>query len=246
MGAGGNRSRRDVLAAITSAFSLAITHAAGAEGKSTMKHVALLGDSVFDNSAYIAGGPDVVTHLRQRLPPGWRGSLLANDGGVMNDVPGQLARLPSDASHLVISIGGNDALRQAWLLNEASHSVSDSLTRLAAVRERFKAEYAGMLETVARRGLPTAVCTIYDPRYPNPAERLVALMALMVINDCIIREAGSRGLPIIDLRVVCDDDADFANPIEPSVKGGFKIAGAIVALLGTHDFSRSRSEIFSR
>jgi hypothetical protein len=36
----------------------------------------------------------------------------------------------------------------------------------------------------------------------------------------------------------------FANPIEPSVQGGAKIAAAIAAVAMQHDFSRSRSAIF--
>ena len=36
------------------------------------EHIALLGDSIFDNNAYTGGAPDVVTHLRGILPPGWR------------------------------------------------------------------------------------------------------------------------------------------------------------------------------
>ena len=39
-------------------------------------------------------------------------------------------------------------------------------------------------------------------------------------------------LPVSDLRLVCDDPADYANPIEPSVRGGGKIARAIVGALG--------------
>jgi hypothetical protein len=53
-----------------------------------------------------------------------------------------------------------------------------------------------------------------------------------------------RGLPLIDLRLICNDDADFANPIEPSVQGGAKIAAAIETLLADYDFGGPRSEIF--
>ena len=67
----------------------------------------------------------------------------------------------------------------------------------------------------------------------------------MVINDCIIRTAVGRGIPLINLRVVCDKDEDFANPIEPSVQGGRKIAGAIIALLSQHDFGCARTEVFT-
>jgi hypothetical protein len=49
-------------------------------------HIVLLGDSIFDNSAYVGGGPDVIAQLRQELP-GWRCTLLALDGDVISGVP---------------------------------------------------------------------------------------------------------------------------------------------------------------
>ena len=43
--------------------------------------------------------------------------------------------------------------------------------------------------------------------------------------------AFTRGLPLVDLRLICDQDEDYANPIEPSVRGGEKIAAAIAGLM---------------
>lgn len=51
--------------------------------------------------------------------------------------------------------------------------------------------------------------------------------ALSLFNDVISRAAFSRGLPLIDLRLICAEPADYANPIEPSEQGGAKIASAI-------------------
>jgi hypothetical protein len=207
--------------------------------------IPILGDSVFDNGAYVNGGPDVLRQLLQRLPFGWRASSEAVDGSVVADIPRQLEQVPMDASHLVISIGGN-ALRYSGVLDGPSQSVVDSLEMLAAVGQQFRMEYQGMLETVLRREIPTAVCTIYDPRYPDSVHRRVAITALTIINDRIIREAVRRAVPVVDLREVCDEDLDFANPIEPSVQGGWKIAGAIAAALSRHDFCHARCRIFAR
>ena len=55
-----------------------------------MSHVVLLGDSIFDNAAYVRGGPDVIRQLREVLPPGWTGTLRAVDGAVTASVPRQL------------------------------------------------------------------------------------------------------------------------------------------------------------
>jgi hypothetical protein len=101
-----------------------------------------------------------------------------------------------------------------------------------------------MLDGVLARKLPTAVCSIYGPRYLNPDTRNVASAGLSVFNDTITREAFARGVPLIDLRLIFNDDADYANDVEPSTKGGAKIAHVITTLLTTHDFTQKRSEIY--
>jgi hypothetical protein len=190
-------------------------------------HVVLLGDSIFDNAAYVGRDPDVRTQLAQALR-GSQATLLARDGAVIADIGAQLKALPADATHLVVSVGGNDALGTIGVLEAGATSVADALAQLARVGDGFRQDYAKMLDLVAARALPTAVCTIYEPRFPDPGLRQAAITALSLLNDQISREAFSRGLALIDLRLVCDRDEDFANPIEPSAHGGAKIARAIL------------------
>ena len=95
------------------------------------------------------------------------------------------------------------------------------------IQDRFREDYASMLDATAQRNLPTAVCTVYDPRSPDPLQRRMGSLGLSVINDVVTREAFWRDLSLIDLRVMFDADEDFANPIEPSVRGGLKLARAI-------------------
>jgi hypothetical protein len=211
-----------------------------------MGHVILLGDSVFDNSAYVGAGPDVVAQLRDRLPSGWRASLRAVDGSVVAGLAKQIARIPTDATHLIISAGGNDALGYSSILGAPSRSMADSLMQLADISDEFQMRYRAAITEVVQTGLPTAVCTVYDPRYSDPVQRRLGSTALTIINDVIMREAFRLGLPLLDLRLICDEDADFANPIEPSSHGGWKIAGAIAFLLARHDFAPAISAVFTR
>ena len=141
------------------------------QGQAPMNHIVLLGDSIFDNAAYVAGGPDVVRQLRDIMPSGWRATLNALDGAVIADVPQQLQNLPRDASHLVVSAGGNDALGQANLLDRDVRSTAEALELITDVRERFRLAYARMLDQVLERGHPLAACTIYEPRFPEPLRR---------------------------------------------------------------------------
>jgi lysophospholipase L1-like esterase len=209
-----------------------------------LTHVALLGDSVFDNAAYVRGGADVVTHLRRRAPAGWGATLLAVDGSVAEGVHAQLARLPPGATHLVVSAGGNDALRRAHVLEARAGSSAEVLNMLADVAGEFEQSYRRMLSAALSRALPLAVCTVYYPRFPDALAQRLAVTALTVFNDAITRAAFGAGAPLIDLRLVCDEAADYANPIEPSEAGGAKIASAIVRLVSEHDFARRRTEVF--
>ena len=238
-------TRRHLLTAAALTLTAGLPTTAGTEADAPMKHIILLGDSVFDNAAYVAGGPDVIEQVRERLPAGWRATLRAVDGSVIGSVERQLDQLPPEASHLVISVGGNDALGQAGVLDETTRSMADALDRLAGIRDQFAQEYAAMLNGVLGRGLPTAVCTIYEPRFADLRQRRLAATGLMIFNDCITREAFARGLSLIDLRLICDRDEDFANPIEPSVRGGAKIAAAIAALVTDQGGTQS-SEVFAR
>jgi hypothetical protein len=180
------------------------------------------------------------------LPPGWKATLKAVDGSVTRNVSSQAASIPTDASHLVISVGGNDALGHAGILSDSARSSAEVLARLADIGDAFEQDYSRAIDAVERHGLPTAVCTIYYPRFPEPDLQRLAVTALSVFNDCIIREAFRRGLPLLDLRLICDDDADYANPIEPSTRGGEKIAAAIRRVVTEHDFTRRRTEVFIR
>ena len=195
-----------------------------------MPHIVLLGDSIFDNAAYVRGGADVVTHLAALLAPGWRVTLAAVDGAVISDVSRQLARLPVDATHLVLSVGGNDALRHADLLDRRASSSPQVLGWLADAADAFEERYRRMLDALrsvaGQRGMPVTLCTIYNGNLGPPAQRL-AEVALTVFNDVIIRLAVEHALAVIELRLVCTEPADYANPIEPSVLGGAKIARAI-------------------
>lgn len=208
-----------------------------------MAHVVLLGDSIFDNGRYVPGRPDVGDQLRKALPRDCRVTLLARDGAVAGDVPSQLEHLPDEVTHLFVSVGGNDALQNAWLINESGGSIGQAFTQLAQVQQKFRRDYQEMIRAVLSRRLRTALCTIYDA---VPGLEREELTALSVWNDVILREAIRAGLPVLDLRMICTDPRDYSNlsPIEPSERGGAKIVAGIVRLLAGHDFTRAVATIY--
>jgi hypothetical protein len=213
------------------------------KGVYIMSHVILLGDSIFDNARYVPGEPAVIEQVQRALPTGWAATLLAVDGHVTQNVAEQLRRLPADATHLFVSVGGNDALGESGLLGEPAATVGEALGLVAAARSRFRDAYRAMLRAVTATSKPTAVCTVYDS-IPGlgPAE----LAALAAFNDVILREAFAARLPVLDLRLVCDKAADYSavSPIEPSSAGGVKIARLIAEVVIGHHFGSRRSVVY--
>jgi hypothetical protein len=209
-----------------------------------MSHVVLLGDSIFDNAAYVPDRPPVIEQVRRGLPLGWKATLIAVDGHVVEDIASQVARIPQDATHLVLSVGGNDALQASGLMRERAGTVAAALDMIAEALTEFRKAYTEMLGRVLGLGKPTCSCTVYDciPNLFGQAE----LTALIGFNDIITRSVISTGIPLIDLRVICNHPDDYSplSPIEPSVIGGAKIADAICRMLAGHDFATKRTAVW--
>jgi GDSL-like Lipase/Acylhydrolase family len=191
-------------------------------------HLILIGDSIFDNAAYTRGGPDVVSQVRELLAPGWEATLLAVDGSTTDHVADQLGRLPKQATHLVLSIGGNNALMHQRILEAPASSMAQSIEALADIASDFERRYRLAIAACLDTALPLTVCTIYNGWFDNQSFQRLASATLTIFNDAIIRVAIEHALPVIDLRFVCVTAEDDANQIEPSSVGGAKIARVIV------------------
>lgn len=211
-----------------------------------MTHIVLLGDSIFDNAPYVPAGMHVQARLQAALGASDTVSLLARDGSVLADMVAQVGRLqelPGPVDWLVVSCGGNDVLGLVGAMQSKVTSVIEAAGLLAQWQSAFRRDYRRMLNVVLSRRKPVALATIYDgvPGL-DPGLRT----ALAPFNDVIVREAVAHRLPLLDLRLVCDEPSDYAavSPIEPSAQGGEKIAAALAQLVREHDPAFSRSVIY--
>jgi lysophospholipase L1-like esterase len=226
-----------------------------------MTHVILCGDSIFDNSPYVQPDePDVTTQVNALLPEDSKATRLAVDGDVTENIYRQLQSLPNDATHLFISVGGNDALGGINVFSEPVANVGEALIYVNTMRNQFETRYKEMLQHALSQQLPLTICSVYYPRFHSQnLERVfpdgnreneetlqqMAMAALANFNDAIFRQAFQLKVPLIDLRVLCDEDADFANPIEPSAVGGQKIARAIVDMLDSSKGSTNKITVYA-
>lgn len=209
-----------------------------------MLNIALVGDSIFDNKAYVGVEPDVKSHLSVISPESWSVSLHAIDGSLVEHISEQVAGIAPNTSHILVSAGGNNAILNADVLQMKAANSAETLNVLSNRASEFEQKYVSMLSAVLSKNLPTAVSTIYYPNFAETSVQNIAVAALTVFNDVIIRQAAVNGIPILDLRLVCSELDDYANEIEPSGKGGMKIATAIVRMLQLHDFSSPKTQIY--
>lgn len=140
--------------------------------------------------------------------------------------------VPRDVTHAVISVGGNDALGHIDLLDSPAKSTAEALALFDRRVGGFEEQYRAAIASALPLGCPLTLCTIYNGNLPDRRQAALARVALMMFNDAILRTAFELGASVIDLRLVCSEAADYANPIEPSGRGGLEIARAVMRAVG--------------
>ena len=204
-------------------------------------HLILLGDSTIHNDSHTDGGPSVTDHIRTSLGKGSTVTRLALDGDRTDHVADQLqGGLPSNATHLVLSVGGNDALSHRYILDRpAVMDTFAALSEFTDILDDFEHSYRSCLAQVLEYSLPTLVCTIYNGAFVDPSYQKVISTVARLFDDVIMQCAFDAGCPVVDLRRVCTDSSDYYNPIEPNAEGGRKIASAILSALELEQSSTS-------
>ena len=86
----------------------------------------------FDSGAQVSSGVPVIQQVRARMPAEWRAALLARDVAVITGVLAQIQQLLGGASHLVFSVGGNDAIRCGHILRSPASASSVVLRELVS------------------------------------------------------------------------------------------------------------------
>ncbi len=97
--------------------------------------------------------------------------------------------------------------------------------------------FTRLIAAATEAGVPTIVCTLVPARYTEPSQQRVAATALAIFNDRILRRATAARLSIVELRLVCDEDGDYASETLLSHAGVRKVAN--VARSALYDISRN-------
>lgn len=203
-----------------------------------IRHLVLLGDAL-QNIDLGSGEVERALVPRPRNP--WKLTVVQ----VLETLRrGHVREIPEDATHVVISIEGAWAIEVSGLLQVGARTISEALEALCTAADEFEGILAGMIAAARETGLPTVVCTLVPARYVKPAQHRVAATALAIFNDRVVRRAFAARLPIVDLRMVCDEDGDYASETLLSRAGVRKAANVIRAALYEVSVSAERTRVY--
>lgn len=152
--------------------------------------------------------------------------------------------MPIDATHFVLSVGGNDALGCLSQLGAPTANIVGALVTLSVMLATFRRNYTALLVELVALNKPLMVCTVYGD-VSGLTEPLKAVLGMF--NDVIVREAIRYGVPVLDLRMICTEPDDYSEklPIAPSSHGEDKLANRLVTAVLEHDFTKSSCRVYS-
>jgi len=196
-----------------------------ADSPDVIRHLVLLGDALQNIDL---GTEDLESALVPQPRNPWKLTVLQTLRALQR---GHASEIPRDATHIVISIEGAWAIDASGLLQGGTHTISEALEILATAADEFERILDGLIAAARETNLPTLLCTLVPARFAKPPRQRAANAALAIFNDRILRRAIAAKLSIVDLRVVCNEDADYASETLLSRAGVRKAANIIRAAL---------------
>ena len=222
------------------------------------KKILLLGDSIIDNKSYVLSNElDVTEHLKVLCLDDINTKVEnhAVDGDTMYDLEKDQLGLNklSDASHIIVSIGGNDLLQNISFLQTTSElskvmgkgamigkwgvkELNPSRNKVFEetyfeIIEPFKKQYETIVANLSNHRANLLLCTVYEGDLVDSDEfsdvNNSSKTMVSIFNDIVYRTANKYGADVLELRDIFVRSEDYANPIEPSHIGGGKLAKAI-------------------
>ena len=230
------------------------------------KKIILLGDSIIDNKSYVSSNElDVTEHLEKLFYD--ESNIAIENHAVDGDTMYQLERdhldsnLLSDATHIVVSIGGNDLLYNIsflqttsklskvmgkgamigkWGLKELNPSRNKVFEETYfEIIKPFKKQYETIVANLSNHRANLLLCTVYEGDLVDSDEfsdvNNSSKTMVSIFNDIVYRTANKYGADVLELRDIFVSSEDYANPIEPSHIGGGKLAKAIKEWIKRND-----------
>lgn len=188
--------------------------------KSGNKTIVLLGDSILKNNSYVSDGKGIDNLLEERNT---KVVSLAVDNSKIVDVYGQINDIPLDiniaSTFIFLSSGGNDILSFYVDQHGDTNDTGFLNTMLAA--------YKKLVKSIQTR-MNKCQIVLMDIYYPTSNEFAQYRPIIEEWNALIRNYARENSLGLLQISQKVTSSDDFTLGIEPSEKGGKKIAQQIL------------------
>lgn len=189
------------------------------EKTNNIKNIILIGDSILNNSVYTLQNqsvPDLISKQLEKTPEKTLYNL-AKDGATISDCSNQLNGIPANLNlnetNVFISAGGNDILNSRRL-----NSVS--------VNALFK-KYMELIKSIKTK-LNNSNIVLLKLYYPLKSTYKSFHTVIKQWNQLLDDNSSVIGYKLLHTDTIIVSDEDIVYDIEPSAKGGDKIAETIV------------------
>ncbi len=196
-----------------------------------IRHLVLLGDAL-QNIDLGKGQAETALVPQPRNP--WKLTVLQPPEVLRQ---GRVRAIPAGVTHIAICVDGGWAIETSGLLQGSARTIREALDTLAGAADEFENMFTRLIAAATEAGVPTIVCTLVPARYVELSQQRVAATALAIFNDRLLRRAVAARLSVVELRLVCDEDGDFASETLLSRTGVRKVAN--VARSALYDISRN-------
>jgi hypothetical protein len=188
--------------------------------------IVLLGDSILKNNSYVPDGKAVDNILEERSLKNDKNielySLAENNSKIV-DVYSQINKIPLDINNksttIFLSSGGNDIL--SFYVDQQGDTTDTGFlnTMLAA--------YKKLVKSIQTR-MDLCQIVLLDVYYPTSNQFAQYKPILEQWNSLIATYARENSLGLLQISQIVTSNDDFTLGIEPSEKGGEKIAQSIL------------------
>jgi hypothetical protein len=185
-------------------------------------NIVLLGDSILDNQLYVSSGKSVVKLIEERNSG--ETYCYARDGAKIASVFNQIDFIPRGLNaSIFLSVGGNDILSHFDRCDECfnNKNIDDFLDSTFTL-------YKDLVKSIGIRS-PNNKIYLLDIYYPDSEQYMRYYPVVTKWNEMLYALAGEKNVVnVIRISDLLTRGDDFSSDIEPSSKGGYKIADGIL------------------
>ena len=185
--------------------------------------IVLLGDSILKNNSYVPDGKAVDNIIEERNNKNIELYSLAENNSKIVDVYSQINKIPLDINNksttIFLSSGGNDIL-SFYVDQQGDPTDTEFLNTMLA-------DYKKLIKSIQTR-MDLCQIVLLDVYYPTSNQFAQYKPILEQWNSLIATYARENSLGLLQISQIVTSNDDFTLGIEPSEKGGEKIAQSIL------------------